>query len=382
MTTISAAGWFDDGSKQDNGKTKRAAGKVSAAVSSRSREAAPKQKSPNIAVTSWGHGVVGCSKKTPCAGVVTSRGINKLVKPSTHKQVAASKYASYRQEMEKNRDLSSNEHQAAITIQRHLRGFQARQMKKREEEMATKIQRQYRRWKDSGSHDCDSSTIVSSDLSTDLSTGISEFADLQAEINKLNFSAESKFEELTLGDDCQTPRLVIIASNVPHARTLQRCVREDVLSTVYDFGDSTLPGLLRTIRTVLHEYKPGVKAKSVAFVCQGGPGYFYLLAGKVITSAKLSTNKAISKFWVAFGDIMSKINPDEAYVDFIGSYVAGNRQGEQLLQDLENLMQPNVVHTRSLLEQSPTGLLMLDTYFNIPSYKTWKMTRHSKMSLM
>ena len=79
---------------------------VSAAVSSRSREAAPKQKSPNIAVTSWGHGVVGCSKKTPCAGVVTSRGINKLVKPSTHKQVAASKYASYRQEMEKNRDLS------------------------------------------------------------------------------------------------------------------------------------------------------------------------------------------------------------------------------------------------------------------------------------
>ena len=36
----------------------------------------------------------------------------------------------------------------------------------------------------------------------------------------------------------------------------------------------------------------------VNYCLQGGPGYFYLLAGKVITSAKLSTNKAISKLYL------------------------------------------------------------------------------------
>jgi hypothetical protein len=290
---------------------------------------------------------------------------------------------------DKNRTAKSEEHQAAVIIQKHVRGYQARKMKKNVELMAKERQRSYitrpfREWKDSVSQDCDSSTIASSEISTDPSTSIgsqTQIGDLQTDIDKLSFAAEAAFEGLTIGDSCDPPCVVLIASNVPNACALQRCVLEGVLSTVYEYADNTLPSLLRKVRALLNEYQLGVKAKSIALVCQGGPGYLYLLAGKVITPAKLSTNIAISKFWVELGDMISKINPTEACVDFIGSNVSGNKQGEQLLRDLEKVVQPNIVHMRSLLEVSSEGQQMLGSYFNVTSYQTWKMKRRTKILL-
>jgi hypothetical protein len=79
--------------------------------------------------------------------------------------------------------------------------------------------------------------------------------------------------------------------------------------------------------------------------------------------------------------MISKINPTEACVDFIGSNVSGNKQGEQLLRDLEKVVQPNIVHMRSLLEVSSEGQQMLGSYFNVTSYQTWKMKRRTKILL-
>ena len=106
----------------------------------------------------------------------------------------------------------------------------------------------------------------------------------------------------------------------------------------------------------------------------------YLLAGKVITPAKISTNKAISKlfrytvlrgcrsdnfsgyrFWVALGDMISKINPTEACVDFIASNVSGNRQGEQVYA------------------WTQYTLLSSLTQYSFSSYETWRKL-YSQMS--
>jgi hypothetical protein len=72
-------------------------------------------------------------------------------------------------------------------------------MKKNVELMAKERQRSYitrpfREWKDSVSQDCDSSTIASSEISTDPSTSIgsqTQIGDLQTDIDKLSFAAEA-----------------------------------------------------------------------------------------------------------------------------------------------------------------------------------------------
>ncbi|XP_065830284.1 NMDA receptor synaptonuclear signaling and neuronal migration factor-like isoform X2 [Oscarella lobularis] len=343
---------------------------------------------PTVCVARWGYGIV-CTNKAELSlspsifprGRVTSRGIPQLVKITEQRDWLTPSQAETQTPAQSSRSpRAATNYQAAVAIQRYIRDYEARKLQEREEELAQKDQRarEIRKWRcEKRLWQTESNKVEQLEASIGIKT-LADIDDLQSEIDKANFAAEAQFEKTMLGDNT-LPRIVLVASNVPNAEVLCRCVLKENLCLLYDFHEATPHVLTKKIRKALYDYKPGIKAKSLAIVCQGGPGYVYLLSGRVMTIPKLSKDPPLFKFWTGLGEVLSKINPDETCIHFINANIRGNVQGEKLLAYLENIIKPNIAHVKSLNELSPEGKATLEMYFNTPAYKTWKMKRHTKI---
>ena len=60
-------------------------------------------------------------------------------------------------------------------------------------------------------------------------------------------------------------------------------------------------------------------------------------------------------FWKNLGTYMSKIDPDQAKIHFIGNNVTGNKKGEKLMKFLSKAMRPSKVKVESPLELGQAG---------------------------
>lgn len=385
------------------------------------------RSSTNIAVASWGEGIVGTSSHAlHDKGVISSRGVEREVKSSKDM------YPSLKPKTpdpNKNIELYTgfatvtpiprqpDKEEAAITIQRHVRGYQSRKLLKQQELSAKIIQRGYRRHQkmrtgksdpnqqdtfkgdedDSGSDSDDNdkrkkseyrkpwkeSTVAAPTIDSDVKIGEKtkeNFNMYQEDITDLKWKTEQQLEMTTMGDDYVPPRIVVISSNVPRSDVLDKIVRDDVLKITYDFSMATLEDVLEKIAAVLENFQSRSKARSIAFVCQGGPGFCNPVKGKMFTKAKLKQDEEISSFWKNLGTYMSKIDPDQAKIHFIGNNVTGNKKGEKLMKFLSKAMGPSKVKVESPLELGQAGREMLALYFDYDKYKLWKSRMHSKVS--
>lgn len=406
----------------------------------------------NIAVASWGEGIVGTSShELHNKGMVSSRGVQQEVKssmdlypslkPKTPDQnsnndlhnefakvapiprqpsseTAATTIQRHMRGYQCRKSLEKQQ-ESALIIQRYVRGYQSRKGLEKQQQSALTIQRKYRNYKkskpinvdldnqtrDSNEDICDSDdkeeeydnnkgekiyrkawrepTVTAPVINSDVKIGEKtqeSFNMYQEDITDLKWKTEQQLEMTTMGDAYVPPRIVVIASNIPRADVLETIVKDDVFRISYDFYETTLQCILDKIEASLETYQSRSRARSIAFVCQGGPGYFNPVKGKVVTKAKVQQDIELSSFWTKLGTLMTKLDSDQTTIHFIGNNVTGNKKGEQLMKFISKAMHPSKVKVESPLELGKAGREMLALYFDFEKYKVWKSRMYSKVS--
>ncbi|XP_053329790.1 NMDA receptor synaptonuclear signaling and neuronal migration factor [Spea bombifrons] len=293
---------------------------------------------------------------------------------------------------------------ATTTMQAAFRGYAERKRRKRENDSAAVIQRNFRKhlrmvgsrrmkaqtfadrrersfsrsWSDPTPVKADS--IHDSRESHDLQDSCSA---LDEECKDLNWEAEREMEVLSCdGEDFIPPKIMLISSKVPKAEYIPTIIRRDdpsIIPILYDHEHATFDDILEEIEKKLNIYRKGCKIWEMLIFCQGGPGYLYLLKNKVATFAKVEKEEDLIMFWRKLSRLMSKMNPDPNAIHIMGCYVLGNPNGEKLFQNLKNLMSPHRIEFKSPLELSAQGKQLIETYFDFRLYRLWKARQHSKL---
>ncbi|XP_067825659.1 NMDA receptor synaptonuclear signaling and neuronal migration factor [Heptranchias perlo] len=285
-----------------------------------------------------------------------------------------------------------------------FRGYADRKRRKRENECAAMIQRNFRKhlrmvgsrrlrvqsfserrescfgrsWSDP--------TPVKSDLmcdprdSQELQSSCSALDD---DFDDLSWEAEKEMELLSCdGEDFVPPKIMLISSKVPKAEYIPTIIRRDdpsVIPILYDHEHATFDDILEEIEKKLTTYRRGCKIWKMLIFCQGGPGHLYLLKNKVATFAKVEKEEDLILFWKRLSRLMSKINPEPNVIHIMGCYILGNPNGEKLFRSLRTLMSPHRISFESPLELSAHGKQMIETYFDFRLYRLWKSRQHSKL---
>uniref|UniRef100_A0A670ZFX7 NMDA receptor synaptonuclear signaling and neuronal migration factor n=1 Tax=Pseudonaja textilis TaxID=8673 RepID=A0A670ZFX7_PSETE len=260
---------------------------------------------------------------------------------------------------------------ATTTMQAAFRGYAERKRRKRENDSATLIQRNFRKHL----------RMVGSRR---MKAQSHEFQDSCCAIDKgfdLNWEMEKELEAAACcGEDFVPPKIMLISSKVPKAEYVPTIIRRDdpsIIPILYVSLGLELRG--NEIEKKLNIYRKGCKIWKMMIFCQGGPGHLYLLKNKVATFAKVEKEEDMIYFWKRLSHLMSKLNPVPNVIHIMGCYVLGNHNGEKLFQNLKNLMSPCSVTFESPLELSAQGKEMIETYFDFRLYRVWKTRQHSKL---
>ncbi|XP_069097493.1 NMDA receptor synaptonuclear signaling and neuronal migration factor isoform X3 [Pleurodeles waltl] len=279
------------------------------------------------------------------------------------------------------RKRRKRENDSAAVIQRnfrkHLRMVGSRRMKA--QTFADRRERSFSRsWSDPTPIKPDS--IHDSRESHDLPNSCGGLDD---DFDDLNWEAERELEVMACdGDDFLPPKIMLISSKVPKAEYIPTIIRRDdpsIIPILYDHEHATFDDILEEIEKKLNIYRKGCKIWKMLIFCQGGPGHLYLLKNKVATFAKVEKEEDMIFFWRKLSRLMSKMNPEPNIIHIMGCYVLGNPNGEKLFQNLKNLMSPYRIIFESPLELSAQGKQLIETYFDFRLYRLWKTRQHSKL---
>ncbi|NWW76929.1 NSMF factor, partial [Climacteris rufus] len=294
-------------------------------------------------------------------------------------------------------------HTATTTMQAAFRGYAERKRRKRENDSAALIQRNFRKHlRMVGSRRVKAQTFAErrersfsrswsdpTPIKADSFHDSRESHDLQDSCGTLdgdfdlNWEAEKELEAMACdGEDFIPPKIMLISSKVPKAEYVPTIIRRDdpsIIPILYDHEHATFDDILEEIEKKLNIYRKGCKIWKMLIFCQGGPGHLYLLKNKVATFAKVEKEEDLILFWKRLSRLMSKVNPEPNIIHIMGCYVLGNPNGEKLFQNLKNLMNPYRVAFESPLELSAQGKQMIETYFDFRLYRLWKTRQHSKL---
>ncbi|XP_034649567.1 NMDA receptor synaptonuclear signaling and neuronal migration factor isoform X2 [Trachemys scripta elegans] len=292
---------------------------------------------------------------------------------------------------------------ATTTMQAAFRGYAERKRRKRENDSAAVIQRNFRkhlrmvgsrrvkaqpfgeRRERSFSRSWSDPTPIKADSFHDSreSHDLQDYCCALDDDFDLNWETEKELEAMACdGDDFIPPKIMLISSKVPKAEYIPTIIRRDdpsIIPILYDHEHATFEDILEEIEKKLNIYRKGCKIWKMLIFCQGGPGHLYLLKNKVATFAKVEKEEDMILFWKRLSRLMSKINPEPNVIHIMGCYVLGNPNGEKLFQNLKNLMNPYRVVFESPLELSAQGKQMIETYFDFRLYRLWKTRQHSKL---
>ncbi|XP_040011909.1 NMDA receptor synaptonuclear signaling and neuronal migration factor [Xiphias gladius] len=285
-----------------------------------------------------------------------------------------------------------------------FRGIAERKRRKREQEAATMMERNFRKhlrmvgsrrmkaqtfaerraksfsrsWSDPTPVKPDSlhDSRDSGELQTSSGT-LNEGMDEDAE-----WEDEREMERLTCEEDFIPPKIMLISSKVPKAEYVPNIIRRDdpsIIPILYDHERATFDDILEEIEKKLSAYRKGCKIWNMLIFCQGGPGHLYLLKNKVATFAKVEKEEDMIQFWRRLSRLMSKLNPEPNLIHIMGCYVLGSANGEKLIETLKRLMRPSSVEFKSPLELSAQGKEMIEMYFDFRLFRLWKSRQHSKL---
>ncbi|XP_054979676.1 NMDA receptor synaptonuclear signaling and neuronal migration factor isoform X4 [Sorex araneus] len=263
---------------------------------------------------------------------------------------------------------------ATTTMQAVFRGYAERKRRKRENDSASVIQRNFRKHlRMVGSRRV---KAQSSDLQGSHCT-------LGEALEDLDWETEKGLEAVVCDSEgFLPPKVMLISSKVPKAEYIPTIIRRDdpsIIPILYDHEHATFEDILEEIEKKLNVYHKGAKIWKMLIFCQGGPGHLYLLKNKVATFAKVEKEEDMIHFWKRLSRLMSKVNPEPNVIHIMGCYILGNPNGEKLFHNLRTLMTPYRVTFESPLELSAQGKQMIETYFDFRLYRLWKSRQHSKL---
>ncbi|XP_036955082.1 NMDA receptor synaptonuclear signaling and neuronal migration factor isoform X2 [Acanthopagrus latus] len=294
---------------------------------------------------------------------------------------------------------------ATTTMQAAFRGNAERKRRKREQEAAIMMERNFRKhlrmvgsrrikvqtfadrraksfsrsWSDptpikpDSLHDSRDSGEIQTSSGT-LDEGLNEDAEWEEERDMERVACK--------GEDFIPPKIMLISSKVPKAEYVPNIIRRDdpsIIPILYDHEHATFDDILEEIEKKLTAYRKGCKIWNMLIFCQGGPGHVYLLKNKVATFAKVEKEEDMIQFWRRLSKSMSKLNPEPNVIHIMGCYVLGSANGEKLIQTLKKLMRPSSVEFKSPLELSAQGKEMIEMYFDFRLFRLWKSRQHSKL---
>uniref|UniRef100_A0A8C8YTT3 NMDA receptor synaptonuclear signaling and neuronal migration factor n=1 Tax=Prolemur simus TaxID=1328070 RepID=A0A8C8YTT3_PROSS len=290
---------------------------------------------------------------------------------------------------------------ATTTMQAVFRGYAERKRRKRENDSASVIQRNFRKHlRMVGSRRVKAQTFAErrersfsrswsdpTPMKADTSHDSRDSSDLQSS----HCTLDEAFEDLDWDTEkgleavaCSTegfvpPKVMLISSKVPRAEYIPNIIRRDdpsIIPILYDHEHATFEDILEEIEKKLNVYHKGARIWKMLIFCQGGPGHLYLLKNKVATFAKVEKEEDMIHFWKRLSRLMSKVNPEPNVIHIMGCYILGNPNGEKVQQ---TLMTPYRVTFESPLELSAQGKQMIETYFDFRLYRLWKSRQHSKL---
>ncbi|XP_060055452.1 NMDA receptor synaptonuclear signaling and neuronal migration factor isoform X11 [Erinaceus europaeus] len=293
---------------------------------------------------------------------------------------------------------------ATTTMQAVFRGYAERKRRKRENDSASVIQRNFRKHlRMVGSRRVKAQTFAErrersfsrswsdpTPMKADTSHDSRDSSDLQSShctlgeaFEDLDWETEKGLEAVVCDSEgFMPPKVMLISSKVPKAEYIPTIIRRDdpsIIPILYDHEHATFEDILEEIEKKLNIYHKGAKIWKMLIFCQGGPGHLYLLKNKVATFAKVEKEEDMIHFWKRLSRLMSKVNPEPNVIHIMGCYILGNPNGEKLFQNLRTLMTPYRVTFESPLELSAQGKQMIETYFDFRLYRLWKSRQHSKL---
>ncbi|XP_076586312.1 NMDA receptor synaptonuclear signaling and neuronal migration factor isoform X2 [Chaetodon auriga] len=294
---------------------------------------------------------------------------------------------------------------ATTTMQAAFRGIAERKRRKREQEAATVMERNFRKHlRMVGSHRMKVQTFADrrvksfcrswsdpTPIKPDSLHDSRDCGELQTSSGILDegLDEDADWEEkrdlervACDGQDFIPPKIMLISSKVPKAEYVPNIIRRDdpsIIPILYDHEHATFDDILEEIDKKLTAYRKGCKIWNMLIFCQGGPGHLYLLKNKVATFAKVEKEEDMIQFWRRLSGLMSKLNPEPNLIHIMGCYVLGSTNGEKLIQTLKRLMRPSLVEFKSPLELSAQGKEMIEMYFDFRLFRLWKSRQHSKL---
>ncbi|XP_069435762.1 NMDA receptor synaptonuclear signaling and neuronal migration factor isoform X4 [Ovis canadensis] len=243
---------------------------------------------------------------------------------------------------------------ATTTMQAVFRGYAERKRRKRENDSASVIQRNFRKHlRMVGSRRVKAQTFAErrersfsrswsdpTPMKADTSHDSRDSSDLQSSHCTLGEAFEDLDWETEKGLEavaCDTegfvpPKVMLISSKVPKAEYIPTIIRRDdpaIIPILYDHEHATFEDILEEIEKKLNIYHKGAKIWKMLIFCQGGPGHLYLLKNKVATFAKVEKEEDMIHFWKRLSRLMSKVNPEPNVIHVMGCYVLGNPNGEK-----------------------------------------------------
>ncbi|XP_074218912.1 NMDA receptor synaptonuclear signaling and neuronal migration factor isoform X2 [Camelus bactrianus] len=244
---------------------------------------------------------------------------------------------------------------ATTTMQAVFRGYAERKRRKRENDSASVIQRNFRKHlRMVGSRRVKAQTFAErrersfsrswsdpTPMKADTSHDSRDSSDLQSSHCTLGEAFEDLDWETEKGLEavaCDTegfvpPKVMLISSKVPKAEYIPTIIRRDdpsIIPILYDHEHATFEDILEEIEKKLNVYHKGAKIWKMLIFCQGGPGHLYLLKNKVATFAKVEKEEDMIHFWKRLSRLMSKVNPEPNVIHVMGCYILGNPNGEKV----------------------------------------------------
>ncbi|KAL3871742.1 hypothetical protein ACJMK2_039721 [Sinanodonta woodiana] len=210
-----------------------------------------------------------------------------------------------------------------------------------------------------------------------------EIYNVRSEIQKTKWLSEQHMERLNVGPSFNSPRVVLVSSKVPKYAILQKTFKDErILPIVYDYEAWTFSDLIAAVQQKLETYKRGCKAKSILIICQGGPGYMYLLRNCVVTPQKMEKKSyhGLVEFWQEIGSCISKLTPEEAAIHIMGCRLIENDQGRRLLPIIQKHILPNIAKVESPIEDTELGKGVIELYFRHGRYIIWRTNQTTNIT--
>ena len=148
-------------------------------------------------------------------------------------------------------------------------------------------------------------------------------------------------------DSEDTIKVLVVDSSIVDSQTLTDAAQDDVLTVTYDGDTASLDTVLSSIEDALN----GQLADSIGFAAHGDDGLLMLTDSVAMASDSILTNNPVQGFWTGVSSLME----DSGRIDLLACNLAETAEGEELVDNLEDITGRDVAASDDLTANPEKG---------------------------